>query len=317
MIYNIVCIANDNYAQHACVMLTSLFETNKNKKFAIYLLTDDFSTKSEAILCSQCEKYNNSISIKKINLEDYGLHKLDHSRWNKVIYYKMFLPYILPDSADRCLFLDVDLIINHDIEELYTFQLDDAIIAGCEDMWSVKKHRERLHLLENDEYINSGVMVINLKNWRENGNIQKMSSFLKSNLSIFINEQDAFALYFRGYIKYLPTNQWNATSFFFHLEPHILSKYFNEIDKVRFSPFIIHFCFQMKPWYIQCKHPYGYLYKKYLDLTVYAGNIKNYENKKGRIVNFIRYWLTYFRLDKWKWYEIPLNQKRKQILKEI
>ena len=36
-IYNIVIVSNEGYIQHATVMLTSLFCTNKEKSFVVYL----------------------------------------------------------------------------------------------------------------------------------------------------------------------------------------------------------------------------------------------------------------------------------------
>lgn len=38
--YNIICIIDESYAQHAAVMLTSLFYQNPKKLFRIFLMTD-------------------------------------------------------------------------------------------------------------------------------------------------------------------------------------------------------------------------------------------------------------------------------------
>ena len=47
MHYNIVIVADERYIQHSAVMLTSLFYTNREKKFIIYLLTDGISVARE------------------------------------------------------------------------------------------------------------------------------------------------------------------------------------------------------------------------------------------------------------------------------
>ena len=39
MIYNIVCVADENYAQHAAVMLCSILENKKEEVFHIFLMT--------------------------------------------------------------------------------------------------------------------------------------------------------------------------------------------------------------------------------------------------------------------------------------
>lgn len=37
--YHIVCVSDENYVQHAAVMLCSLFENNRGKQFHVYLFT--------------------------------------------------------------------------------------------------------------------------------------------------------------------------------------------------------------------------------------------------------------------------------------
>lgn len=50
------------------------------------------------------------------------------------MYLKLLMPQLLPTNIERCLFLDVDIIINADITELYHIDLVDNIIAAAEDI---------------------------------------------------------------------------------------------------------------------------------------------------------------------------------------
>ncbi len=65
--YNIVCVSDESYIQHTAVMLCSLFETNKNNIFHIYLLTPDVSQVSRQRLTALCKyygsKYNPQIEM--------------------------------------------------------------------------------------------------------------------------------------------------------------------------------------------------------------------------------------------------------------
>lgn len=72
------------------------------------------------------------------------------------MYLKLLIPQRLPNDTARCLFLDVDIIINSDIDPLYTMDLNNAILAAAEDIPDCIMHKNRLGLDSNEKYINSG-----------------------------------------------------------------------------------------------------------------------------------------------------------------
>lgn len=270
--YNIVCIANDAYAQHAAVMLTSLFHQNPQKLFRVFLMTNTLSENTKKNLRHVVKSYGELYILE----DDYDNSRIamlksgtSTKSWNPIMYLKLLIPQKLPIDVERFLFLDVDMIINHDIDELYNTDLDGYILAACDDYKYQQAHRDRLGLKEIDEYINSGVMVIDLKAWREKEKQCPMIEFLEGYKDVLNNDQDGFALYFRGEIKLLP-NKWNVTTFYFEQTPRILDKYLSEVNELRSHPYIIHFCEPIKPWFADCKHPYQYLYKKYLKQTPWS-----------------------------------------------
>ena len=186
--------------------------------------------------------------------------------WNPIMYLKLLIPQKLPQDVERFLFLDVDMVINHDIDELYSTDLKGDIVAACDDYKFQAAHRQRLGLKADELYVNSGVMVIDLKAWRDKEEKCPMIDFLKSYREVLNNDQDGFALYFKGEIMLLP-NRWNVTTFYFEQEPRIMPQYLPEVDELRKNPYIIHFCEPIKPWFRDCKHPYRRLYRKNLMMT--------------------------------------------------
>lgn len=270
--YNIVCIANEIYAQHTAVMLTSLFYQNPQKLFRVFLMTysmtEDTKKKLQLIVEGHGKLYileDNYANSEITNLKSETTTK----SWNPIMYLKLLIPQKLPMDVERFLFLDVDMIINHDIKELYHTDLKNFTLAACDDYKYQQAHRSRLGLKKTEEYINSGVMVVDLTAWRKKEKQCPMIKFLEGYKEILNNDQDGFALYFRGEIKLLP-NKWNVTTFYFEQSPRILDKYLPEVNELRHHPFIIHFCEPIKPWFADCKHPYRYLYKKYLKQTPWA-----------------------------------------------
>jgi len=117
------------------------------------------------------------------------------------MYYKLYIPTILPQEAERCLFLDVDMVINADIAELYNIELSDNVIAAAEDIPDCILHKQRIGLSQNDLYINSGVMVCDLKKWRMLEYSQPIFNFTRSVAAKIQNEQDVIAMYFKDKLK--------------------------------------------------------------------------------------------------------------------
>lgn len=300
---NIVCISDENYAQHAAVMLCSLLETNKDKTFRVFLMTYTMQDETKRRLREVVEGRGSQLTIIEDSYEHAGLETLKCDTgvkaWNPIMYLKLLIPQYLPQDVERFLFLDVDMVVNHDVAELYHIDLKGSVMAACEDYEFCGVHKTRLGFPDNETYVNSGVMVVDLRQWREKLKQQPMFEFLQTKKDVIHDDQDAFALYFRGQIMILPTNQWNATTFFFERRPRILPKYLPEVEAVRNIPYIIHFCEPIKPWFRECKHPYRALYKQYLLMTPW----RNYRFPScGTVYNrpvwqyTLKYWMNVFGL---------------------
>lgn len=297
LMYNIVCIADEVYAQHTAVMLASLFSQNVEKQFRVFLMTYTMSEETKRKL-QQVVNGHGELHILEDDYTNSSIMALKSETstkaWNPIMYLKLLIPQKLPIDVEHFLFLDVDMIINHDIEKLYHTDLSGFTLAACDDYKFQQVHRDRLGLKKSDLYVNSGVMVIDLKSWREKEQQCPMIQFLETYKEVLNNDQDGFAIYFRGEIKLL-SNQWNATTFYFEQKPRILDKYLPEVDEVRHNPYIIHFCEPIKPWFADCKHPYRSLYSNYLLKTPWANyrfpyfvhplTVKYWKNE-------LKYWLN-------------------------
>lgn len=301
MSYNIVIVANEGYMQHAAVMLCSLFETNRNKQFDIYLLTDGITDTSENRLQEMCHKYSSRLIVKQPETElgkslGINLKDLPVGQWHTMMYYKLFMPVMLPPQCDRCLFLDVDMVINDDIAPLYNWELNGSIIAAAEDIPDCVEIKKRLNLKQADAYINSGVMVCDLAAWRKVESAHPVFEFVKKVSSIITNEQDVIAMYFKSKLSFLPI-RWNMTTFYFMRVPKIFDKYLSELSDAKRNPGIIHFAAPIKPWFKDCIHPYKNLYKKYLAKTDWKDfKFNNWEKltPRQRLNKYIKNTLNHF-----------------------
>lgn len=295
--YNIVCIADEAYAQHTAVMLASLLGHNPALPFRIFLMTYTMSLETKERL-QEVVRGHGELHVLEDDYVQSGIMALKtettSKSWNPIMYLKLLIPQKLPRDVERFLFLDVDMVINHDISELYHTDLQGNVLAACDDYKFQAAHRCRLGLLSSELYVNSGVMVIDLKVWREKERQCPMLDFLKDYKEVLNNDQDGFAIYFRGKIMLLP-NHWNVTTFYFEQEPRVLDKYLPEVERLRKNPYIIHFCEPIKPWFADCRHPYRHLYCKYLQMTPWRDYHFPYSTSRCTLKywkNAAKYWLN-------------------------
>ena len=127
---NIATALNRKYLEYTVVMLCSLYENN-NEHIDAYLLHSELTTQDIDIIKNSLSKYDITIISVEINKSDFDDRLPRNTQWSIETYYRLMLMDILPESVDRLMYLDVDLIINGSIEEFYhiDFAGDDVIAA--------------------------------------------------------------------------------------------------------------------------------------------------------------------------------------------
>lgn len=143
--------------------------------YKIYICYNDKTTDRNILenLCSSI-KFKN-IAIK--NISSYVPDKLNFkcsSRLTPTAYYRLILPYAFPEY-DYCLYLDADTVICKSIDPLIKFSDQIKYIGGVyslvkNDSWAANQ----LHYIKTSTYINSGVLLMNLKALREDHFIDKV-----------------------------------------------------------------------------------------------------------------------------------------------
>ena len=119
------------------------------------------------------------------------------------------LPKIFP-SLDKILSIDYDVIIKENISDLWDISLDGYYIAGVKE-----KHKSN----DNRTYINTGVLLFNLKAWREDGIDNKIINDLNTYYR-FYPEQDCFNELLQEKILELPAD-YNVNNYSYPTYNHI------------------------------------------------------------------------------------------------
>ena len=185
-----------------------------------------------------------------INADEVGLEDAPTTaRYPKEIYYRIFAAKYLPATLDRVLYLDPDLIVNGSLKELYTLPMDEYYFAAASHTGPImrKMNEFRLDMDDDSPYINSGVMLMNLKLLREEQDYSEVFRFIEKRKNFLIlPDQDIISSLYGSKIYALDTYRYNMTERLFKL--HAPFEKNLDLEWIRKHSVIIHYCGRNKPW---------------------------------------------------------------------
>ena len=183
---NIVYMSDSKYLPYMVVSLNSaILNKNKNTKYHIHVLAKDISVQHIQLLKNMQQK-NVMIDIyptKELNLDYTHLGRFASFR---ISLQKLFIAEYLP-HLDKALYLDADTLVQKDLYQVYQTNLDGKYAAAVKDglMYQAPEHMAELKLKNPDFYFNSGVMLLNLKNIRQDDIIRKAIIYFNTHQEVF------------------------------------------------------------------------------------------------------------------------------------
>ncbi|MGN0490011.1 glycosyltransferase family 8 protein [Ruminococcus sp.] len=283
---NIVYSSSDSFSPVAGVSITSLLCNNKDTdEINIYLIDNDISEENKKKFVELTEKFGrNLVFIPKPDLNKQAGIQINVGRWNISTFFRLFLCTILPDDIDRCIFLDCDTVIRHSLKELWEMDLEGKIVGSADDCRS-DRYKTELGLSPDSTYTNNGVMLIDLKAWREM-NVEKdfLEFIVARNGDITYVDQGVLngVLAKKNLVKVIHT-KYDAMTIFFDFnfkdlmkvrrpEHHLSEQEYNETVT---DPYIIHYtsCFLSgtRPWNEKNNHPFVGDFLKYKEMSPWKG----------------------------------------------
>ena len=270
---NIVLASDTNYVQHCCATMTSILYNNEDVHF--FLFTEGLSPENEALLHTQVSKYGGQLSICKIDsdiVRHFPMPKTQSSHISIATYYRLFVELVLPKDIDRVIYMDCDIIVKGSIEDLYSMEIGDAALAAVyqNNEWALGNGSfERLNIPQEYGYFNAGVLLINLKYWREHDVTERLFSFIREHYDqIRAHDQDTLNAVLYNEVLGI-SNKWNYLPIFLMSEEFSFPKTVNY--SIPIDPIVIHFVYSPKPWDYYSAHPCTGEYFKYLDMTPFKG----------------------------------------------
>jgi lipopolysaccharide biosynthesis glycosyltransferase/glycosyltransferase involved in cell wall biosynthesis len=258
-----ICFAiDDKYAEHCSVAIVSILK-NSCSMFHFYILNSGLSIENK----QNIERLKNirtfEITFIEVNLNHFeNCYLPPGAHFSLANYYRLKVASLLP-HLDKVIYLDSDIIANRDLRELWEISLEDYSVGACKAM-TYESNSERLGLSTRAPYINSGVLVLNLKKIRKNKIEDKFFNCIKENPERMQNvDQDVINLVLleaSDGIKQLQQN-WNTE---YRTDQPFKKEYLPILNE----PYIIHFVTGDKPWNPDSKqlHKEKYWeYRKYIE----------------------------------------------------
>ena len=295
----VVYASNDGYARHLGVSLCSLLDRNQDmEEIRVHILSMGISRENQARLQRLADRYERKLIFVEIeNLEGRFDYPVDTGGYDISIMLRLFMAEALPKELDRVLYLDCDTVVAQSLKHLWNVRLGDRIAGAVMEPTIYKEVKESIGLGPEDGYFNSGVLLVNLKKWREENIQEKLLEFWKEKGGkLFASDQDVINGTLKGRILPLPPryNFFTNYRYFFYrsllrVSPSYRAVTWAEFREAKRHPFIIHYMGDERPWIAGNLNHYRKAYERYLAQTEWAKTPK----EKGKRL----YMLAYHGLD--------------------
>lgn len=263
---NILVTLDENYLPHLKVMLKSLYTSNPDERFHIYLAYDSISDTGILNLFQFCERHNSKLHVIEVGKELFAKAPV-MKRYPRAMYYRLLACRLLPDSMERILYLDPDIVVINPIRELYNMQMGNNLFAAAihPDVTGITKsvNQIRLRQYEAAGYFNTGVLLLNLPLQRKEISERAIFETVeKYKHELILPDQDVFNALYGNRTLPVDDSYFNYDARLYEAY-RIMSDGEKDLDWVMRNTVILHFCGKAKPWLKSSRSRFNVLYKHY------------------------------------------------------
>lgn len=263
---------DDGYAPYLSVAIKSMIQNaSKENNYRIIVLYKELNEENKAKIAKLAEEnFKIDFIYMKDELKaitDREENRLRCDYFTLTIYFRLFIPEMFPEY-DKGIYIDSDVVIPGDISKMYNIDLGDNIVGACQDKSVVDvpelaNYMEQAVGVDKYQYVNSGVLLMNLKKMREKQFSKRFLDLLnKYHFDSVAPDQDYLNAICNGKILYLDAS-WDAMP----------AEGSQEIE----NPNIIHYNLFQKPWCYD-NIQYADCFWKYAKQTEYYDEIVEFKN---------------------------------------
>jgi lipopolysaccharide biosynthesis glycosyltransferase len=196
----------------------------------------------------------------------------------RATYARLWIPTVLPESVERALYLDCDVIARRCVGDLFCSDMKGAAALATPDVqspfvsstYAVPYWFERGRRAD-DLNFNAGVMLMDLTAFRAERVTEAALEYLSDGRHYFAQDQEALNSVLAGRIGEMDP-RWNQQSEIFLKQYEVILPFSQELrEQLMANPWITHYSNQKKPWHAGLQHPLVHEWFEHLDQTAYAG----------------------------------------------
>lgn len=259
----LVVTCSDFYVPYLSAFIVSLNKSiSRDKNYKIIVLNKNISENSKKIITKQCAVIPNVSIVFYQPFEELEGQVFHTANAVEESNYRLLAPWVLKEF-DKAIILDLDVVFKEDIAKLYdciTFD-DGLLLYAAKDLVyqgllngidpdCMRYSLDVMGMKKPYNYVNTGVMVFNLKGMREFTTKSKLLDFSVKH-HFRIQEQDLINVFYEGLIGfldlkwnlYLETNSW--VTLCINTAPITESKLYRQAQK---QPAVLHYANVPKPW---------------------------------------------------------------------
>ncbi len=258
----IVFSTDDNYILPLSVAIQSLKNhKKKHVEIEIYIFYEKLKKENiELLKLLNSKGCNlNFVNVSKF-FKDKGLYSVEY--FSIAMYYRLAAPLIL-SQYEKIIYLDCDILVKACVSEMYNVDMKENLIAAVHEITN-----------KNTSYINSGVLLINVKKYIESKTYEKCIKYIEEHKNLTCPDQDAIN-YATEEKKYLLGYKYNYLTVTVIGSRYLILKQGLRLREIH----IIHFISEKKPW-IYKNFPFANLWWK--ETKKLPKEIKKQINEKYR-----------------------------------
>ncbi|MEC4815694.1 MAG: glycosyltransferase family 8 protein [Scytonema sp. PMC 1069.18] len=284
----LVCAADDNYSMPlAATLHSAIVNVKSTQNIALFVIDGGISRTNKRKILQAIP--SQGVTFRWLKPKKSLFKNMQTSQSITIAaYYRLLIPHLLPNSFTKAIYLDSDLIVRGNLEELWNIDIGENYLLAAQDMGApyVSSSRglinyQALGIPKDCKYFNSGVLVLNLKKWREDNMSDRVIEYLKQNKDyIRWHDQDGLNAVLAGKWGELDP-RWNQMPYIFKFVSWQESPFNQEVyNALIHDPYIVHFSTREKPWKPNCNHPLRNLFFQHLDMEIWSDWYSQQEAKK-------------------------------------
>ena len=255
----IVYATDDNYAVYTGISMASVMNQNRGMSdLSFFILDNGIKDDNVHKLKLLCRRYGRQVQLINIqNYKEYLDFEPDTHGFNPIVVVRLVITKYIPDTIDKVLYMDGDTLVTGSLQELDELELQNYDVAAVPELYMPPfKKKETIGFDLEETYYNAGILLINLKQWREKCLEKVFLKYYKENSRrLLYNDQDVINYCCKGNIYTLP--QWYnmSTNFCFFpkyyvrkIQPKYVFTPAELYHKKAKHPVIIHYMGDERPW---------------------------------------------------------------------